>query len=120
MEVSVLKEWLSRARNIQEKLNNLLTAYDADIESGITDQREAEAEIINEINKSLLVKAEIFSAISKVEDSKKRTILYNYYISSINGNNKTEEQIAIELGYSESQIIRIMKEALKELSERIK
>ena len=124
------KEWLSRARNIDVEINELLKEQQQAFESvtGVVPAANGERvqssggntyenRLINyaaysekidaRIDKLYAVKQEIEAAIEKVTDSTLRAILFMRYIRFY-----TWEHIAVELNYSYMQVCRLHGKAL--------
>lgn len=125
------KEWLMRAWKIDEEIDALLAAkqkaYErctsvttkprdvivsssADPDAPLVAWQNIEKLIDDRVDQLTQVKAEILGAIEAVPDCTLRTLLIARYI-----NFKTWEQIAVDMGYSWRQVIRLHGEALLEV-----
>lgn len=127
-----VKQWLSRARNIDREINALLKvkedtydrilhitqSYTTDVVTGTKDPHkfdriaELESMIDKEIDNLVAVKAEIESAIFKLSDGRYREVLRLRYIEG-----KTFEQISVDLNYSWRQTCRLHGRALIKMEE---
>lgn len=122
------KEWLMRAWHIDREIDAMLMArrkayerctsvttrprevivsssYDPD--TAVVALLNIETLIDQRVDKLTQIKAEILGAIEAVPDCTLRTLLIDRYI-----NFKTWEQIAVDMGYSWRQVIRLHGEAL--------
>lgn len=130
-----IKQWLSRARNIDREIDSLLrertemrdmlfsvtSNYEAIVVSGTKDPHKfdrlaiLETEIDKQIDNLVSVKAEILRAINKLDDGRFRDVLRLRYLES-----RTFEQIAVEINYSYKQTCRIHGRALLKMEEVLK
>ena len=69
---------------------------------------DAESRVSDELEMLEATEREVIGTVNKVEDSTLHTLLYERYI-----NGKTWEQIAVELGYSWRQTVRLHGRALQ-------
>lgn len=125
------KEWLMRAWKIDREIDAMLAARRKAYErctsvtsrprdvvvSSSPDPDTAMVALLNietmidaRVDKLTRIKAEILTAIESIPDGTQRTLLIERYI-----NFKTWEQIAVDMGYSWRQIIRLHGEALVEV-----
>lgn len=127
------KEWLKRARTINEELKQLKIARQEawDIAtaatSGTTGERvkrsrensseknnhtllEYDLKISMQKEKLLQCKTEILEAIAMVEDSRYRTLLTAYYV-----NCKSWEEVAVQMNYGIRQVYRLHGDALQKI-----
>lgn len=127
------KEWLKRARTINEELKQLKVARQEawDIAtaatSGTTGERvqrsrensseknnhillEYDLKISMQKEKLLQCKSEILEAIAMVEDSRYRTLLIAYYV-----NCKSWEEVAVQMNYGIRQVYRLHGDALQKV-----
>ena len=115
------KEWLNRARRLDYEISALIRAKDNAWEqvisitsspSGVVVSStkdphkfdrviELDDKIDRRIDELCAIKAEILSAINKVEDTSLRTLLLERYI-----NCKTWERIAVDMCYSFSTVVQ--------------
>lgn len=128
------KEWLNRARHIDDEINALLEAQQrAFTQATSTTSRLKEAKVVSSggtsgllesyvalgekinrrVDELLRVKAEILSVIERAEDGTLRQLLMERYI-----NGKTWEKVAVDMNYSYSNIIhRLHPAALRAVQE---
>lgn len=127
------KEWLKRARTINEELKQLKTARQEawDIAtaatSGTTGERvkrsrensseknnhillEYDLKISMQKEKLLQCKSEILEAIAMLEDSRYRILLIAYYV-----NCKSWEEVAVQMNYGIRQVYRLHGDALQKV-----
>jgi len=118
----ITKDWLMRAWRIDKEIEAMLVArkraYERCVsvttrprEVVVTSSHDPDTAMIALLNIETLIderidqlnqiKAEIFNAITAVPDCTLRTLLIERYI-----NFKTWEQIAVDMGYSYSQIVK--------------
>ena len=125
-----VKQWLSRARNLDREIEILLKARDAEVEkvTSITQSltgnvvqstkdphkfdrvAELEYELDRKIDELVSIKAEVAREIGKLSDTRYRTVLYERYIES-----KSFEQIAVDIHYTWRQTCRFHGRALIEM-----
>ncbi len=128
------KEWFSRGRRLdrhieslqatRDKLRTDLTSmtarYDGDVVDGTKDphkfDRLAEMDdmIDREIDRLYDIKQEIIAVTLRLKDSRYRDVLNKRYVD-----NKTWEQIAVEMNYTYRRITQLHGEALKAAEEYI-
>ena len=116
------RQWLGRSRGIEREIAILLRARDeardqalnitaklsGDVVAATKNPHkfdrlvELECAIDEQIEKLVAVKAEIASAIGKINDGRQRCVLLSYYIRC-----KSLEEIAAENRYSYRQTLRI-------------
>lgn len=126
------KVWLSRGRNIDREINALLSALDeararaesvtqritGDTVQGSKDPHkydrlvELENEIDQRVDELYAVKLEIITATAKLTDNRLRELLVRRYVE-----NKSFEQIAVDMGYSWRQTCRLHGDALVKMEE---
>lgn len=126
------REWLLRAKRLDEEIEQLLETRDREKErvtkitqtlSGSVVQStkdphkfdrlvELEMEIDNAVDELIAVKAEVLSGIMKLSDSRHRKILRLRYVDG-----KTFEEIAVEIKYSWKQTMRLHGAALAKMEE---
>ena len=123
------KEWLGRARKLRLRLSALEdskqrayaravsnTAGMGERVSGgeLGDKLAAYAEVSlaadRQIEKLEQTRAEILQVIGQVEDNTLATLLTEYYV-----NDKTWEEVAVQMRYSWRQIMRLHGQALSEI-----
>ena len=141
-ETKTAKQYLGRARHLDEEINVLLLAkesafesltritpnYDSDSTSGTRDphkyDRLAElSELINsKTDEYVDALKDIMQTIMMVSDSRQRNVLILYYTVKDERTSKplTWEQVAVELHYSWKQTRRIHARALSAVDEIIK
>jgi glutamine synthetase type III len=115
------KEWLMRAWHIQREIDTLRAAYEqeytqatsitaqltADVVSGTKNPHkfdklaELQETIFLECEKLFAIKSEIIRTVARVNNVTYRTLLEKRYLEY-----KTWEQIAVEMNYSYSQIVK--------------
>ena len=128
------KEWFSRGRRLDAHINSLLATrdklkasaesitpnYDGIVVDGTKDPHkydglvQMEDMIDREVDRLYAVKQEILAVILKMKDNRYRDVLTKRYID-----NKTWEQIAVEMNYSFRRVIQLHGEALKAAEEYI-
>ena len=128
------KEWFSRGRRLDAHINSLLATrdklkasaesitpnYDGIVVDGTRDPHkydglvQMEDMIDREVDRLYAVKQEILAVILKMKDNRYRDVLTKRYID-----NKTWEQIAVEMNYSFRRVIQLHGEALKAAEEYI-
>lgn len=128
------KEWFSRARRMNRRLESLqqqrreeyerITAITAkpsgDVVDGTKDPHkfdrytELDDMIASEIRELLAVKCEVKEVIHQIPDYRYRDVLDKRYIGM-----KTWEQIAVEMNYTYRRITQLHGEALKAAEEYI-
>lgn len=128
------KEWFSRGRRLDAHINSLLATrdklkasaesitpnYDGIVVDGTKDPHkydglvQMEDMIDREADRLYAVKQEILAVILKMKDNRYRDVLTKRYID-----NKTWEQIAVEMNYSFRRVIQLHGEALKAAEEFI-
>ena len=115
------KEWLMRAWHIQREIDTLRASYEqeyaqatsitsqltADVVSGTKNPHkfdklaELQETVFGDCEKLFAIKTEIIRTISRVDNVTYRTLLEKRYLEY-----KTWEQIAVEMNYSYSQIVK--------------
>ena len=129
------KEWLNRARTIDNEIGALLEAQDkafgrctstttsalrdvvvsgggTDRDSKLTAYAELSKDIDDRINQLIEIKREILSAINMISDGILRTLLISRYI-----NIREWDDVAKDIGYEIRQTTRYHGEALIQLVE---
>ena len=123
------KEWLSRARKMSGRLRALQTSKEQAFARATSvvvgggehvsggepaDKHAAYAELSlsvdRQIEKLEQVRAEILQVIGQVEDNTLATLLTEYYV-----NDKTWEEVAVQMRYSWRQVMRLHGQALCEI-----
>ena len=133
MTITETKEWLNRARTIDQELSALLDARDIALSRclavtprsqkiKVSEQPEPRCEpsrvaylrlqdaIDDKIDKLCNIKHEVFNTIQAIRDDVCRTLLIERYI-----NCKTLEQVAEAMNYSYMQICRLHDKALGQI-----
>lgn len=130
-----VKQWLMRGWKIEEEIASLqrakaeayerATSITAQLNgAGVSSSKDPhkfenyamyEGEILNQIDRLLAVKAEILSAISRVEDVRYRAVLTERFV-----NLHTLELTAVNLNYSYQHLCRLQGEAFDALRPIIK
>ena len=128
------KEWFSRGRRLDAHINSLLATrdklkgsaesitpnYDGIVVDGTKDPHkydglvQMEDMIDREVDRLYAIKQEILAVILKMKDNRYRDVLTKRYID-----NKTWEQIAVDMNYSFRRVIQLHGEALKAAEEYI-
>lgn len=124
------KQYLSRARGIDRKINSLLETkqnikdnlmkitqnYDADGASSTKDPHKYDRLIIIEnqiddlIDQMLIVKSEVLETVYQVQDWRLQEVLKRRYVDM-----QSFEQIAYNMNYAWRQIMRLHKKGLQEV-----
>jgi len=135
------KQYLNRARRIDQEIDSLLLAvqstreslesitqnYNGDLTTGSKNPHkfdrlvELESMVDNKIDNLVDVKVEILETISRVNDGKQRELLTLYYTTKDEATNKplTWEQVAVKMNYSWRRVMEIHGSALKEIQRII-
>ena len=135
------KQYLNRARRIDQEIDSLLSAvqstreslesitqnYDGDITTGSKNPHkfdrlvELESMVGQKIDSLVDVKMEIIETISMVKDGTQRELLTLYYTTKDKATNKplTWEQVAVKMNYSWRRIMEIHGSALQEIQRII-
>ena len=124
------KQWLSRAKRIDEEIDSLIQtrdetlsrilkitqSYTADTVQSTKDQHKfdrlagLEFDIDQKVDELVEVKREIMAAINQISDRRYRLVLLKRYLDY-----KTFERIAVEMHYSYKQVCRLHGRALIEM-----
>lgn len=135
------KQYLNRARRIDQEIDSLLSAvqstreslesitqnYDGDITTGSKNPHkfdrlvELESMVDQKIDNLVDVKMEIIETISMVKDGTQRELLMLYYTTKDKVTNKplTWEQVAVKMNYSWRRVMEIHGSALQEIQRII-
>ena len=135
------KQYLNRARRIDQEIDSLLSAvqstreslesitqnYDGDITTGSKNPHkfdrlvELESMVDQKIDSLVDVKMEIIETISMVKDGTQRELLTLYYTTKDQATNKplTWEQVAVKMNYSWRRVMEIHGSALQEIQRII-
>lgn len=107
------KQWEDRALHITPIITGMPSAGSggSKIESAVSKIVDLEAEIGQEVNEMVRIRQEVKTAISTVGDERMERLLEYKYIHGM-----TFEQIAVEMGYSWRQTLRMHKRALEKMS----
>lgn len=125
------KEWLGRARRLRLRLDALQDSKQRAYARAISrtagmgervsggeseDRLAAYAEVSlaadRQIEKLEQVRAEILQAIGQIEDNTLAALLTEYYV-----NDRTWEEVAVQMGYSWRQVMRLHGHALQMIRE---
>lgn len=125
-------KWMNRARSIESNINALSAAkenaksqvlritpnYGSDGSQSSKNPHkydrlvELESLIDQKIDEQLLVKQEILTMISRLQDTRQQAILTNYYINMM-----TLEEIATKVRYSYPHVKRLRAKAMVKIQE---
>lgn len=128
------KQYLNRARRIDNEINALLELvqttreslesitqnYDSDGSQSTKNPHkfdrlvELESLVDEKVDELIALKTEILGTISKLKDNRQRIILTEYYLKM-----QTWEQVAVDMHYSFQHVMRMHGYALKEITRLI-
>ena len=128
------KQYLNRARRIDNEINTLLELvqttreslesitqnYDSDGSQSTKNPHkfdrlvELESLVDEKVDELIALKTEILGTISKLKDNRQRIILTEYYLKM-----QTWEQVAVDMHYSFQHVMRMHGYALKEITRLI-
>lgn len=129
------KQYLSRARKIDNRINGLLEQvritreslesitqnYGGDITTGTKNPHkfdrlvELESLVDQKVDELIAVKVEIINTLSQLENNIYYSLLNDYYLEM-----KTWEQVAVDNGYSYPHTMRLYHDALQAVERIIK